>query len=59
LTKRFDVVDYRRVGRFVAEVDAVDDDEPFPRAFLAARRRLVQVRYFGATAAVRAASLMP
>jgi DNA-binding CsgD family transcriptional regulator len=39
--ERLDAGDLVRVGRFVAETAAVDGDEPFPPAFLAALRRLV------------------
>jgi DNA-binding CsgD family transcriptional regulator len=39
--ERLDASDLARVGRFVAETAGIDGDEPFPRAFLAALRRLV------------------
>ena len=39
--ERLDAADLARVGRFVAETAEIDGDEPFPRSFLAALRRLV------------------
>ena len=39
--QRLDAGDLERVGRFVAEMGAIEGDEPFPPAFLAALRRLV------------------
>jgi DNA-binding CsgD family transcriptional regulator len=39
--QRLDAADLARVGRFVAETAEIDGDEPFPRSFLAALRRLV------------------
>jgi len=39
--QRLDAGDLERVGRFVAEVGAIEGDEPFPPAFLAALQRLV------------------
>jgi DNA-binding CsgD family transcriptional regulator len=39
--QRLDAGDLERVGRFVAEVGAIEGDEPFPPAFLAALQRLI------------------
>ena len=39
--ERLDAGDLERVGRFVTETAAIEGDEPFPPAFLAALRRLV------------------
>jgi DNA-binding CsgD family transcriptional regulator len=39
--QRLDARDLERVGRFVAETAAIEGDEPFPPAFLAAVQRLV------------------
>jgi DNA-binding CsgD family transcriptional regulator len=39
--QRLEAAQERRIGRFVAEVSAIDADEPFPPALLAALQRLV------------------
>ena len=39
--QRLDAGDLERVGRFVAEAGAIQGDEPFPPAFLAALQRLI------------------
>ena len=39
--QRLEATEERRIGRFVAEAAGIEDDQPFPSAFLAALRRLV------------------
>jgi DNA-binding CsgD family transcriptional regulator len=39
--QRLEATEERRIGRFVADAAGIEDDQPFPSAFLAALRRLV------------------
>jgi hypothetical protein len=45
--QRLDAADSSRVGRFLADVGPVVDDEPFPRSFLAELRGLVSCGWTG------------